>query len=44
MSGSSKPVWIWLPGDPEPTECGLFSLTGTIGTGAGAGQAVAGQS
>ncbi len=32
MSGSSKPVWVWLPGDPEPTECGLFSLTGTIGT------------
>jgi serine/threonine-protein kinase HipA len=31
MSAVAKPVWIWLPGNPEPTECGLFTLDGSIG-------------
>ena len=31
MSAASKPVWLWLPGDVEPTECGRFTLEGRVG-------------
>lgn len=31
MSAASKPVWLWLPGDAEPTECGRFTLEGRVG-------------
>ncbi len=32
MNAQSKPVWVWLPGDPVPTECGTFTLNGGRGT------------
>lgn len=31
MSAASKPVWLWLPGDVEPTACGRFTLEGRVG-------------
>lgn len=32
MSESTKPVWIWRPGESQPTECGLFTLKNAVGT------------
>lgn len=32
MSADAKPVWIWLPGESTPTECGVFTLKGGLGT------------
>jgi serine/threonine-protein kinase HipA len=32
MSDTHKPVWIWLPGRPEPVRCGMFSLARGVGT------------
>ncbi len=28
---ASKPVWVWLPGETTPTECGVFTLDGARG-------------
>jgi serine/threonine-protein kinase HipA len=28
---SSKPVWVWLPGQSEPQRCGSFTLEGGVG-------------
>lgn len=28
MSDRTKPVWVWLPEQPQPLRCGLFTLTG----------------
>lgn len=32
MSDESKPVWVWLPGQAQPTECGVFTLRDGLGT------------
>lgn len=31
MSTRSKPVWVWLPGRPEPLRCGTFTLDNGVG-------------
>lgn len=31
MTARSKPVWVWLPGQPEPLLCGRFTLEGGVG-------------
>lgn len=32
---SSKPVWVWLPGETEPTRTGTFTLGGTAASPVG---------
>jgi serine/threonine-protein kinase HipA len=32
MSDTEKPVWVWLPGQAQPTRCGTFSLHKGVGT------------
>ena len=31
MSDTLKPVWVWLPGQVQPTQCGEFELQGQVG-------------
>ena len=31
MSDTFKPVWVWLPGQVQPTQCGEFELEGQVG-------------
>jgi len=31
MSDILKPVWVWLPGQVQPTQCGEFELQGQVG-------------
>lgn len=32
MSETRKPVWVWLPGNAEPVQCGQFSLHDKVGS------------
>lgn len=32
MSDTEKPVWVWLPGQHTPVQCGVFSLQQRVGT------------
>lgn len=32
MSDTSKPVWIWLPGEHLPVQCGVFSIMNKLGS------------
>lgn len=32
MSDTSKPVWIWLPGEHVPVQCGTFSIANKLGS------------
>lgn len=32
MSETEKPVWVWLPAQPQPVRCGRFSLASGVGT------------
>lgn len=31
MSAPEKPVWVWLPGLPDPVRCGSFTLENRVG-------------
>lgn len=32
MSDTRKPVWVWLPGEHQPIQCGLFTITNQVGS------------